>query len=228
MALTLTNMQDEIRAITRRDSTAFSDTRLNYYINWAQRWVADVHTFEEMFILDTATYSTTTNLQTYSFPTRMKDIYSIRLIDGSNSLKLTYVYPRHFDDAHPYPESDTTGKPEWYVDYGTIYELYPIPDAAYHLEIRYSRFPADLSGATDVSALDNKDRLIICKASAFVLRTVRELDDAEYWEGEADRELLAKLETDHSGEDWTPVARGFLAAPSGYVDDNDPFAGRNL
>lgn len=83
--------------------------------------------------------------------TRPKNIYSIRLEDTTNSRKLKYVNPQHLDEEIPYPEGQSEGKPLWYTQFGDTIELFPIPDAAYDIWIRYSQWPVALADGTDES-----------------------------------------------------------------------------
>jgi len=160
----------------------------------------------------------------------MKDIYSITIQDGSNSRKLIYVHPMNFDSMVPRPATYSEGVPHWYVDYGTQFELFKIPDDSYTGVRRYSQYPSPLTADPQASDLTNKDALIVAGATAFGFWAIREIEDAEYWNNVVYKTLLGEaLETDHSAEDWTPIARGFsiggTAAPIGEWWTN-PFVGR--
>lgn len=208
MAMTRAELRDEVRNNIKRTSEAFADSRIHTFLDWTQQRVADAHTFEEMRKSDT--FLTTDGVSKYNFPTRMKDIYSITIQDGANSRKLTYVHPRDFDSSIPRPETYSEGVPSWYVDYGTQFELFKIPDDEYTGNRRYSQYPQSLSTNNMSSDLVNKDALLVAGATSFGFWALREIEDAEYWNASIYAMLLAEaVRTDHSAEDWTPVARGF-------------------
>lgn len=210
--MTRTEIRVEVRSNIKRTADGVPDVRINMWINWAQTLIADWHTFEEMRKVYTAV---TVNAQKiYSFPPRMKDIYSLTLQDGASSRKLVYVPAKEFEQKIPYPEHITKGRPAWYVDYGTSFELYRIPDKSYTLKLRCSQYPPDLTSDTEKSTLLRKDALIVAVATMFGFLSLRELEDATYWKNEVATPLyMASLASDHSAEDWQPVARAFDARP---------------
>ena len=210
MAMTGTQFIDEVRSNIKRTEDGVASTRIMLWVNWAQSQIADWHTYEEMGRVLTG--STVANQKRYGFPDQMKDIMSMTLQDGASSSKLTYVYYREFDAKVPRPEQTTTGRPNWYVDFGTQFELYRIPDTVYTLNLRASIYPTDyaVSTTSTASALVRKDALITAVATMFGFLSLRELEDATYWKNEVAKPLfIASLETDHRDVDWTPIARGF-------------------
>lgn len=165
------------------------------------------------------------DVRQYSFPTRMQDIYDISLQDGTSSRQLIYVPARHFDDMIPRARETTSGVPTHYVDHGSYFELWPIPDDVYPLFMRYTRFPVDLSSDTDTSALDNKDHLIIALSTAMCLDEIMEDEQAVRWSQIYKRRLGNAKLADHSHEDWRPRARPFNRAGQHYFGDpsTNPF-----
>jgi len=227
--MTRLEITNEVRENIKRTSTAFANSRITTFIDWAQQRVANVHTFEEMRTSDT--FLTTTSVTNYTFPDRMKDIYSITVQDEGNSRKLIYVHPRNFDSLIPRPATYSEGLPSWYVDYGTRFELFAIPNSEYTCNRRYSEYPQSLTNDNMASDLLNKDALLVAGATAFGFWALREIEDAEYWQNVVYKQLLVEaVGTDHSAEDYAPVARGFsTAASSGNIAGNwweNPFTGR--
>lgn len=227
MAMDREDFRDEVRENIKRTVTAFSNDRINRHLNWAKDYIADLHTFEEMRKKYTA--STIQDTKAYGFPVRMKDIYSITLQDGASSRPLIYVNAREFDTKVPRPEIASTGRSNWYVDYGINFELYRIPDAVYPLNLRCSTYPSDFADDNATSDLTRKDALITAIATVFGFWTLRELEDAAFWGREMVPPLYdASLLTDHSGEDWVPIARGFGVTTATVQGEwwTNPFAGR--
>ena len=218
--MTLTEIQSEVRSNLRRSATALLDARILVWINWGIDLVADLHTFEEMKQKETDT--TADGVKNHTFPTSMKDLISVKLISGSNSRKLIYVPERMFDKVIPYAESDSKGKSTHYVDYGSSYDLFPIPDDEYSLEIRCSIYPTHLAAASDEIVIGDAetpfsriaDKLVCYAATAEGLSSLREYKESTTWWGKFEGAFKAKLKTDHSAVDWTPIARPFSTRTS--------------
>jgi len=230
MAMTRAEMRPEVRFNIKRKISGFTDAQIDTRLNWSQDYISDLHTYEEM--RESYTGDTVDGQKKYGFPARMKDIYSMTFQDGANSTKLTYVYARNFDTQVPRPLTIGTGKSSVYVDYGVNFELYKIPDNTYSLVLRASIYPIDFASDSSVSTLLRKDNLIVSIATVFCLQTLRELEDAAYWGGQMVPPLYeASLTSDHSGEDWTPVARGFGDGGKAVISGEwwlNPFTGRRV
>ena len=215
--MTHSELRDEVRANVRRSTNALANSRITTWLNWAIDLIADLHTFEEMRQIVTG--STQADYKRYSFPSSMKDIHSLKLIDGTMSRKLICVSSRHFDKNIPRPETYAKGRSTWYVDYGTLFELYKIPDKAYDLELRASFYPTHLSGDADtikigllnVSFSRIADKLSCYAATAEGLDSLKEHDDAKTWWNKFYAAYKVALQTDHSAEDWEPIAREFTS-----------------
>jgi hypothetical protein len=156
------------------------------------------------------TGNTTKSQYRYGFPTNMKDIHSLTLQHPPSSRKLLYVSAREFDAKVPRVEQITEGISAYYVDYGVNFELFRIPNAVYQMRLRCSVYPSDLTTDGATSDLRRKDALICATATMFGFLSLRELEDATYWKNEVIAPLFqSSLESDHSAEDWSPIARGF-------------------
>ena len=230
MAMNREDIREEVRANIKRTVTGVSNARIHNWINWAQGYLCDLHTWEEMHSKDTS-LATADGNNSVSWPTRMKDLYSVTVQDGARSRKLVYVNARDFDTVVPRPATYTEDLPSWYVDYHSTFELFPIPDAIYSLVIRCSVYAIDFANDAAVSALLRKDALLCGIATVFGFWSLRELEDAAYWGTQVVPPLYeASLTGDHSGEDWTPVARGFSTQQSTVQGEwwTNPFVGRNV
>jgi hypothetical protein len=229
MDMTGTDFMSEVRENVKRDTNGVSDARILRWVNWAQGYLADLHTYEEMRIRDVS-LSTADGDNSLAWPTRMKDLYSATVQDGARSRKLVYVLARDFDTVVPRAATYSENLPEWYVDYGSSFELFPIPDAIYNVPMRISRYPADIAAGTS-SALLRKDALLCAMSTVFGFYSLREIEDAAYWGGEIVPALYnASLTGDHSAEDWVPVARGFGVSSATLTGSwwLNPFTGRSV
>lgn len=222
MALTLSELREEVRAAIRRPVGGFSNDRIDRRINWAQREVAILHTFREMekvFQRDTVD-----SQYRYGYPERWKEVYSIVLRREGGSRKLIYMKPRDFDEQVPKP-SIYEGTPTYWVDYGTSFELYPVPNDAWRMIVRLAQYPEDFSVDGDTSTLLDKDDLLIAIATYYSLQSLAEDDLAAYWKDSVVPTVYQKaLRADSNDRDWQPIAKPFTIRSSGYRDYRSPFA----
>ena len=221
--MTRAEMRARLRTIIKRSSSAFEDSELNINLNFAQHWIAERWTFEEMEKVYEATLTADERL--YNFPDEMKDIHSVRIMDDASSRKLTYMPEREFDRRYPDPTVPGSGIPFIYVDHGKFFELYKAPDDTYNIRVRTSQFPIDMDDDSSSSSLEYKDELMVAKAAEKSWRMIRELEDAEYWNAESERLLADSRAGDKSREDWDRVARPFISGGRGYISPTIPRLG---
>lgn len=217
-------MVDEVRASIQRSTAAISDARILRRINWGQEGVAAAHTFYEM--RTTYAFSTVISQKAYALPARVKEVYSIRLISGSESRKLERIQEREFDKKVPYPEDISTSKSLFYVDFSaSSLDFFPIPDAVYSISMRYSAFPADLT-LTTASTLSYKDSLLVNLGIAHCFYLLREEEEANTWFGGIVAKLYAEaVNADSQREvvDNSSVARPFGIVGRQLRDYKSPF-----
>lgn len=144
--------QKVLLRIPRLDGRALLVTK--EAVNDAQRLIARVQDFDELKTWKTSGSVTVTSQKVYHLETdllltRPKDVYSLKLMDGTNSRKLTWIDPRVLDNENPYPEGTAVQRSTHYTQRGLNVELIPIPDAAYTLHIFYSQWPLVLSADSD-------------------------------------------------------------------------------
>jgi hypothetical protein len=127
----------------RSDVTA----RVKQWVNQAQFSIATSYRFYELEV--SVTGSTTSSTRSYSLPSDLRVILSLR--DTTNSRKLMPADWRTFDKL-----SQTTGKPSRYTRFGLTMELDPTPDAVYNLTLRYLKRVASMVNDTDEPVLPNE------------------------------------------------------------------------
>lgn len=219
MGQTLTTMRTLVRENIRRPATlsALTDARLTMWINWGQRHLCRLHTFREMRSLSVAT-STVASQRDYNYPSSsIKDFYSIVLVSNGSSRKLEYVSLRSFREAVPYSEQATEGKSELWIDLGTTFMLWRIPDAVYVLEMAISTYPTDLSADDSTSSLLAKDDLIVCLASMFGAMSTGDKETANTYRELFNTLLVPTIDSDPNTKDWTPVySRGSISSTADY------------
>lgn len=218
MALTRLQMVNEVLDNLSRTGTSITrsgTTLADRVVIWLNR--AQTYIFRDYDMLfSRSTTSTVASQQTYSFPSNVNSIYSITIQNGTNSWKLTCVMPWEFDRKVANPSSDSTAQPVWYIPFKTTgeFELYPIPDAVYTLNLRYSVIPTALatdSSITDYSVLGiDVDDVLIKYATSEGYKWLQELVDSAKWEADA-RSSIKKVYDNvvDTYPDWTPIGNGF-------------------
>ena len=199
--------------------------RITRWVNRAQQWIARRVDLLQGYV----TTSTVNAQQTYAFPAGIRKIYTLRLLDGLNSRKLDCTMPWEMDRRVPMPAALTTLRSWFYVPYkntGT-FELFPIPDGAYTLELRYSYYPVDFLSSSAVSQYTGLDDAIINYATMFGFRWLQESDDADKWQKYGD-EVVAQVKlitTEEQYSDWVALGEGFSTQTIDYTGEyfNNPF-----
>lgn len=202
------------------------NTRMGTWVNRAQLWIARK---ADLLAYD-FTSSTVASQQTYAFPNNVRRVFSLRLLDGLNSRKLSCVMPWEMDRKVPNASALTTARSWFYTPYketGT-FQLFPIPDNVYSLEIRCSLYPTNMVNPADVSQYTNADDAIIAYATMFAFRWLQETKDARDWEifgNEVVAMLKENADEANRFVDWSPTAEGFSAHDIDFTGQyfNNPF-----
>ena len=213
-------------ALTLQSGTLLS-SRITTWVNRAQLMIAR----RSDLLQATATMSTVASQQSYSFPSNFDNIYTLKLEDGLMSRKVTCILPWQFDSAIPLPSSMNSERSWFYVPYKSTgtFGLFPIPDAAYTMRLRYSYFPSDFTSATAVSQYTYLDDAIVAYATSLMFQWLQELKDAAMWRKIGDDIVDTMQEKSRDEEqfvDWSPAYQGFTSASdSTFVGDytNNPF-----
>ena len=220
---TLDNLSRSSSGTTRSGATM-----TNTGIVWLNKTLIRIsrkHDFREMF----KKYSSATvvSQKSYDFPDNFKVIISLTLIDGFNSRKLTNVYMQGYDKKIPYPENYTTGIPAWYIPFGTTFDLYKIPDAAYTLYCRTVQWPTTITATTDtVDYATDKDDIIVAGMTREGFRYLQMYEDSGDWDAEYKKLLQEAIDVDTDRPDYVPVAKGFdSGSGKAFLGEywNDPF-----
>lgn len=189
-----------------------------YYLNWAQRRIAKAYDFYELMGNQTSA-TTVASVKTYPLETgtnnlgltSVKNINSVVLIDGSNtyrSRRLEFWHYRRFDDQFPRPENYPIDIPSLYTRQGDNLELFRIPDAAYTLKIRYSKWPTVFSSGSQVSDFSNKDELLVTGGVLETYLALEEYADAAIWLSKFVGQLKDSI-SEEGDPDWEPRAEFF-------------------
>jgi hypothetical protein len=176
--LTYTELQDEVRS--GLGSRTDLDSRLGRFVNLAQQRLARLHDFDEMKVISTTTIAnTSSDDDKYLTLPSVREVYSMVLLDGSNSRKITQKSSRYWDTLIPKPEYWSRSRPVNYTIWGSAtVELWPLPNATYTLRMRWSKWPAALSAGADYSEFLQKDEILIELALSYAYRSLAKEEDA--------------------------------------------------
>lgn len=207
------SMGRSLSATTKSGATVQSI--LDEMYEWSQLRLARAYSFLELDVRDTTTADTTADTFTYSFTTlfgasaRVKDVLSVVIEDGTQSVKLTRWLTRRFRKDVPYPEGESTRKPSIYSRIGNNLELFPVPDATYDIHTIRSKYPARATGNDSYSDLEYKDDLLVVGTIAEFFNFYQEFDDSIKWDAVWKNKLKDVLKAVVHPTDWEPEGRAF-------------------
>lgn len=182
--LTYTDLADEIlKGLGNR--TDFATSRIVRILNISQIRIARAARWEELEqLLERNTDVTADSDQDrmIPIPANVRDVYSIVLLDGSFSRKLTKIQHRTVDRRLPMPHYYERRRPHSYVLWRENFELFPVPDAVYALRARVIMWPTAFTGTSgQVSDLDQKDDMLIALALSWAFQSLKMIEEANRW-----------------------------------------------
>jgi len=225
--LTLDQMKNEVTA--NLGGRTDLDSYLNNRLNLQCRRIAGLHDWEELQRIkvdansatDTKSYDAATFLGESSNE-NIRDIHTLRLIDGTNSRKLTRITVTRLDEVMANPENSSSGRPNYYVWYGNYLEMIKIPNAIYTFYARYSLYPETMANGASTSDLKNKDDAIIALTTSWNFSSLKMREEAAHWFTIAKNLLLSAIKEDQTDRDLKLTPTSELSAPTGDYW-NDPF-----
>ena len=181
-------LQDEVL------SHRLNDTKYRPFVaawlNEGQRFIflqADVRSQQ-----DEEAYVTVANTATLTLPDDFSRFISLR--NTTDDDLLAPIALRDFDDS---PAS--SGKPLYYVIVGSQISLYPTPDAAYNLTLRFYRGPTEMENEGDEPDLPEQYHHLLVEFA--LMRAFAREDDYEaagYWREQFEADLMKlRGETQH-------------------------------
>jgi hypothetical protein len=155
----------------------------------------------------------------YALPADYDRLFTLENEDRHSQLMYVPV-----DKYDPLPVATSSGVPVVYTIDRSNISLYPIPDAAYNLALRYFRAPATLVNPTDVPEIPVHDHdLLITYALARCFERENDYQAAQYFQGkfETDR-AKSKGQAQHTTDDASQPIQ--VSGP--WSDDSVVLAGR--
>lgn len=153
----------------------------------------------------TQTYTLTPDVSDISngagLPANYVQALDITLTSSGRESVLQYVDVREIDNLYPDPDDTSinpSGQPtKWYFYADTI-KVFPVPDEAYTLSLRYFKKPTLLSSDADVPELPSQfEEILVVGAAYRVLQVKDNYDQAAILQNKYD-EILQKLVVKYS------------------------------
>jgi hypothetical protein len=194
---TFLELQDEVL------SHQFSASQYRPYIqsqlNYGQAYVAAQTDFRELFSSDTI--SATSGDAEYNLPADFMRVYSLLYVPTSGKpVSLTEVSQGDLDLNAP-----SSGVPTHYTVQNGEVRLWPTPDTAYTLRLRYYATPTTLTANDDVPEIPgNYHHLLVTYALWHCYERENDYNSAQYHKGRFDEDIMkCRGEVQYDSDDYT-------------------------
>jgi len=144
MGLSVAQLISKLRKATGQDSDDLSDTDATLQLNIAYWEVIDIFPLREKEVR--VTFPTVAGIRAYNAPTPFEALRHLAILNPASNVHVPLDqmaedrYEKVYDE-----DSDTQGFPTNYVREGCQFLLYPTPDDAYTITMRYWTTLSDLS-----------------------------------------------------------------------------------
>lgn len=136
----LSEMRDSLRRrIGNPTTTDVSDTRLDQKINDSMREIMDKYAFH--MTRSIATFPTVAGTKRYDIPADCVAV--LRVWNATDRQRIMKRDMRWLAETEN-QDTNTTGRPQYYVRARDWYQFYPIPDGVYTISVFYKNSVADL------------------------------------------------------------------------------------
>lgn len=188
----VTRVQQRVR------DTGYSSTEIKGFINDT---VNDVFNEYRLPFMETSQdYTLTANVSDITngngLPANYVQALDLMLTSSGRESLLQYVDVRDIDARYPDPD-DTTANPasvptKWYFFADTI-KVFPVPNEAFTVKLRYFKKPTELSSDDDVPEIPSEFRELLVVGAAYRVMQVKDnYDQAAILQNKYD-EILQKL-----------------------------------
>lgn len=156
MAYTVAGLTTQIQ--TRLDDTGFSSATILQFLNDAQREYTNGRMMRIMEASQnyTATIGNTDLTGGGGLPAAFQAPIDLRVTTLGSEGALFYMDPKEFDIAYPQPTLAGNNLPTIYYRFGSTINLFPTPDRAYAITLRYYKTPTELVNTTDVPEIPSE------------------------------------------------------------------------
>lgn len=187
-----------IRVQQRIRDTGYSSTEIKSYINDTQNDVYNEYRLP--FMQETQAYTLTPNVSDITngagLPTNYVQALDIVLTTNGREKFLPYREVISTDINNPDADDTSVNHanvPEYWYFYDETIKVYPVPNEAYTLNLRYYKKPTELSSDSDVPEIPSEFQEILVVGAAYRVMQVKDnYDQAAILQNKYD-EILQKL-----------------------------------
>ena len=190
--LTFSEMQSQVRSML--GGRADQDSAIMRGLQFAQWRIANIFSFEELFVEDTSTVNNTgagneLTDATITLADNIRKVYALSIVESTRIVPLIGIPSIEWEKFVGATEIYSRAEPtNFVIRYKTV-TLWRVPDATYTIRKVYTVWPTEIvlnaektepSTITAITLLDHKDEMIIEYALVYVYKTVGNLDKANY------------------------------------------------
>jgi len=196
---------------------------------WLNEGLLELARLHDWRVLDTrATIYTEPGVELSELPGDLRVLQAVRV----DSWLVPEVHPLEMDRMRPSTRTVLKGRPRYYALQGNKgssrqhIRWLPVPDAAYPVELQYSRWPKPMAADDDEPELPNVDDALIAYATAEGFMHLQLYEDAAAWRSEWMRRVGVGARLDRRRDGWTP---GWIKVPHNMPTGDaafDPFVRR--
>lgn len=190
MAYVLSDIVTRVQKRVR--DTNYSSSDIKAFINDAQRAV--FNEYDLRFMETSQSYTLGVGVQDITngsgLPSNFVSPLSIQITTADYERDLIYVDYKELDTLYPNQSDDTANTPSYWYVYGNTISVYPEPDQAYTVRLRYIKEPTALSGDADVPEIPSEFEELLIYGAGYRVFEEKDMDDkAGVFEAKYDRQV---------------------------------------
>lgn len=169
----VTKVQKRIR------DTGYSSSTIKEFINDAQN--ALFNEYDLRFMETSQGYTLTVDIQDITngsgLPSNFVRAIDLFITTDDYAKILTYVDFKDIDKAYPDAADDNPGTPRFWYMVGNTINVYPKPDQAYTLTLRFIKRPTELSADADVPEVPKEFEELLVYGASYRAFEEKDMDD---------------------------------------------------
>lgn len=154
MTWTLRDIMSEATTISRTLPEEINPSRVSFYVNLAQRDIAN--RIQQVEFERIAVSSTSSGDDKLFLPSDCERVLNLSFNTGSSNEGGRGIRQTNLWEMDAQSDGTQTGVPDCYVSYATWLQLYPSPNSQYSLLMRYVARISDITGLTAIPSLDTR------------------------------------------------------------------------
>lgn len=164
MPWTLRDLMSEVTSFAKVTDEEIHPSRVSFYINQAQRDVAN--RVQQLEFERLAVSSTSSGDDKMYLPTDCERVLNLSLETGGGRRVIPQGNIQQVDDKSWGTQG---GRPNFYVSYASWLQFYPSPDSSYSLLLRYVARLSDITNLNSIPSIDTRyHQAVLFKAVEYV------------------------------------------------------------